>query len=723
MVRSFCLQIVGLCGWLPAALGGQTLSPIPPQYQFAGHKTPDAGSSLARPLKSAVVAVIPGTVNEAYVFEGDTGKLFRLNYAEFRMTEIKVTPPLSPSAVFAMGVDRDGVIYVPQGESGQTLRIQPDGTSRVFLNTPPEYARRGSRIRPVATAADHLGNVYVAEQVEGGERPMGSRIRKVDVRGRAEAFAGCFVSCSQGPFGYDRELEPIYGMAIDRRNNVYILQFRGSGSRIYVLNPSAQIVEIRQQQDPVGPGIAEPYGRFQTLSGLAIAPDEALVVADGSSNVIWKVGTNGYTSVLAGRTTFRRNCGRGRDDTCFDFSYLGNGPLTGNELFDRPRSIAVDSQGRVLIVDGNNDAIRLLTPKESLVTAAGRRLCCYREEGIPAAEATFEWPRGLATDRAGNIYVADPMAGRVRKIDQAGRITTILGNGGLTAKVGVPALESGAQPYSVAVDSKGDVYVAEPGLGMIRRVTTNGSVELVTGPLSGEFPIYLDPRAAAGVAVGPDDTLYSLARCNVFRWVSGRPLPMLSGKCENSPDGPVAAASIENPIGLAVGRDGTVFIGISDQRLRAIRNGRLETLPGFFPVGGVADLNALHAGQDGNVYLTDSLQQGMPRPITYNVAYAVSPVTAEQWPIAMNYSFALWRAIPGLPGFIELTGVFDRQYEPFRTALLLGITTDSSGRVIVGMEGVSEFANRRLLRISFFVPSFRSDDGPPQLLIFPKVGN
>ena len=276
------------------------------------------------------------------------------------------------------------------------------------------------------------------------------------------------------------------------------------------------MVEFSQRQDPTLPGIAAPFQTFSgSLGGIAVSSSNEIFVADRGSHVIWKIGTNGYTSVTAGQATIAECL----DGPCTIGNYDGNGALTGHEHFDSPSSISMDARGRLLVADAGNSAVRLLTPRESLITVAGQRLCCYGEEGIPAAEATFHWPRGLASDRDGNIYVADPKAGRVRKIDLAGRITTILGNGSRLAREANSGSDTGAQPYSVAVDSKGVIYVAEPGLAMIRRITSNGFVQTVVGPRSGEFPLTLPtrPSRAGAVAVGPRDELYYLADCNVFR--------------------------------------------------------------------------------------------------------------------------------------------------------------------------------------------------------------
>ena len=652
---------------LPLALPGQD---VPPQYRFAGYKPLEEPHSLAALLESPAIAAIPGTGNEASVLNGASGKLFRLNYTDFRMTEINVTPSMgSLGQVNSMAVDKNGVLYLPDPSRNRVLRILPNGTASLFAGTGNDnpsgdggLAVRASLRGPRSTALDPSGNVYIAEDF---------LVRKVDTQGRITTFAGCFGTCPSGPLGTNRTIRPA-GLAVDRRGNLYLADndFFGRG-RVYVLNPAGVMVEIKQSGDPAAVPLPAPYTSFGGLAGLLVTADGSVLVTDLDRNVVWKIGNNGYTSILIGRVVVERVTVFGGTIETIAGDYYGNGPLTGYEHFSSPRSISLDGTGRLLIADEGNSAIRLLTPKESLITVAGQRRCCYREEGIPASEATIEFPRGLASDRDGNIYVADPRAGRVRKIDRSGRITTILGNGSLAAKTGVPALETGAQPYGVAVDSRGNIYVAEPGLRMIRRVTLNGFVESVAGPQSGVFPLRLTQTPSDGaVAVGPDDALYYLAGCNVHRW-TGRPEALLSGTCLDSPDGPSRSSSVDKPTTLAVGGDGAVYIGASSStKLRVVRNGRLETLGNVSPSGDRAFPNALHYAKNELLFVTGYSADN--NPDEYRFAFALSR-TGQRFPISTNYLL------------------------PYRTGALISMTTDAADRVIIGQAD------------------------PPQLLVFPKV--
>ena len=666
---------------IPAFLAGQI---IPPQNQFAGFKLPDEGHSLRRELENPAVAVIPGSSGEAYAFEASTGKLFRLDYAAFRLTEINVSLKIGGGRVYSLAVDKDGAIYLPDAENSRVLRILPDGTATIFTGNGVTgrtgdggLATQASLDTPRSTALDPAGNLYIGES---------DYVRKVDLQGRISRFAGCLEPCAAGPLGINRRVRP-RGLATDRRGNLYLTT--SGDNPLLVLNPAGVTVAIRQVQDPARPGVPEKFASqsWGSLTGLVVAPDGALFIADAVRHVIWKIGTNGYWSVAVGRAVVAGAGGR----EYIPGDYYGNGPLTGKEHFDTPISIALDSAGRLLIGDDGNRAIRLFTPNDSLVTVAGQRRCCYREELIPANEATIEWPRGLASDSKGNIYIADPRSGRVRKIDSFGIISTVLGNGSLDARVGVQGTDTGAQPYSVAVDSKGNLYVAEPGLRMVRRVTPDGFVESVAGPQSGTFPLTLPTFPGSQVvAVGPDDAVYYLTECSVNRWLAGKTEVVVANACIFVR----ATARDEKPTVLAVGRDGTIYVATGEyQRIRAYRNGQFQTLPDVFPFGNLAFPYALHYGKDDLLYVTDAFGGAQSLTGTYYLAYAL---TAGARQLAISYTYYLNTFKEIAPGILELVGSIEKA-EPFATGYLLGITTDSGGRVIVGHRS------------------------PPGLLIYPKV--
>lgn len=631
---------------------------IPKSYQFAGFA--NLSPTMGRPLSSPIVRAIPGKNGEAYVFERDTGVLFRLDYVNDRLTEIVVNPPLGfADSVDSIAVDSSGNVYLPDSRRLRVMRVTPFGDASVFARTASA---------PYLLAMDPAGNLFVAEAGGGVDT-----IKRIDAQGAERV-----ILARPGT-------NNVRNMTTDRRGNLYLLL--RDANPILVINPAGVAVNINRRDDPVllasRVRTTRLLERFGFLSDIAVGLDNAVYLADAQLNLIWKIGPNGYTTIESGRTLEGTCVSGGIRSPCIRPGYFGNGAVNGQEQYFAPASLSMDASGRLLIAETGNGTVRLLTRNESLVTVAGQRLCCRGEEGIPAAQATFGLVRGLTTDVLGNIYAADPFAGRVRKIDLQGNISTVLGDGSLTPRNNVRATESGAQPFSVAVDSTGVVYVAEPSVGLIRQVQLDGTVQTLSGPNSGVFPLPRDlplfPSEAGAVAIGPDDTLYSLGACNVFRWAGGRAQPMLSGTCADRPSGSLSSAAIDRPIALTVDRNGAVFISTLVHGMRVIRDGRLETAPDIAPRRGLSRATHLHAGRDGYLYATSSHP---PHPlngsIQYRVAYALSPA-GIQYPISVN-------------DYLNNPVI-----SPFSTGELLAITTDIAGRVIV------------------------SQRGDPPLLIYPKV--
>jgi sugar lactone lactonase YvrE len=135
--------------------------------------------------------------------------------------------------------------------------------------------------------------------------------------------------------------------------------------------------------------------------------------------------------------------------------------------FNSPYGVAVDSSGNVYVADTNNQRIRKITPNGTVMTLAGAGDFGYAD-GIGTA-ASFGSPQGVAVDSSGNVYVADKDNSRIRKITPNGTVTTLAGgNEGYADGIGTAA--SFYSPSGVAVDSSGNVYVADSYNHRIRKI-------------------------------------------------------------------------------------------------------------------------------------------------------------------------------------------------------------------------------------------------------------
>jgi len=149
--------------------------------------------------------------------------------------------------------------------------------------------------------------------------------------------------------------------------------------------------------------------------------------------------------------------------------------------FNYPRGLAVDSAGNLYVGDCNNNTIRKITPAGVVTTFAGTAGTYGGADGVGAA-ARFNFPNGLAVDGTGNIYVADEINNTIRKITPAGVVTTLAGLAGASGRVdGQGSAARFDHPTGVTVDGQGNVYVTDYNNQLIRKVTATGEVSTVAG--------------------------------------------------------------------------------------------------------------------------------------------------------------------------------------------------------------------------------------------------
>ncbi len=211
-----------------------------------------------------------------------------------------------------------------------------------------------------------------------------------------------------------------------------------------------------------GPLIAANYGALT----MALDSQGNLYVADTLNHVIRKISSAGAVTTLAGSP-----------GTSGSVNGVG-----GNAQFSSPYGVAVDSAGNVYVADAGNNTLRKITPGGSVSTFAGRDGSNAGNLDGNGADARFNSPSGVTIDRAGNVYVADTNNHTIRKISSAGTVTTLAGAAGSKGSsdgIGLKARFNG--PTGIAVDSAGTVFVADTVNGTIRRITAAGVVSTIAG--------------------------------------------------------------------------------------------------------------------------------------------------------------------------------------------------------------------------------------------------
>jgi hypothetical protein len=248
---------------------------------------------------------------------------------------------------------------------------------------------------------------------------------------------------------------------VDAVGNLFIAYFEGVGK---MSNGVATTVAGGGYYLVLGDNGPATSAYLYDPGGVAVDSAGNVYIADGENNRLRKV-SNGVITTVAGNGT----PGFSGD----------NGPATSAQLHD-PARVAVDSAGNLYIADNNNYRIRKVS-NGAITTVAGNGTRGFSGDNIPATSAQFHDPFGVAVDSAGNLYIADSGNNRIRKVAN-GIITTVAGNGtpGFSGDNGPATSAQLNGPAGVAVDSAGNLYIADGGNNRIRKVS-NGVITTVAG--------------------------------------------------------------------------------------------------------------------------------------------------------------------------------------------------------------------------------------------------
>lgn len=163
----------------------------------------------------------------------------------------------------------------------------------------------------------------------------------------------------------------------------------------------------------------------------------------------------------------------------------GDGGLVTDASFSQMRGIEFDEQGNLYIADAGAGRIRKVDNNGIVTTIAGTGISGNSGDGGPATEATFRYPSDIALDKFGNYYIADQENNSVRKVDINGIISTIAGNGLLNSSFignNGPAVNSGlGYPESLATDQYGNLFISDSYLNYIYKIDTSGIITIIAG--------------------------------------------------------------------------------------------------------------------------------------------------------------------------------------------------------------------------------------------------
>lgn len=523
--------------------------------------------------------------------------------------------------------------------------------------------------QPVGIAADHTGNLYVSQArslsiLVPGIGAGTSAVLRISPSGVVTTLAGGSYSYFDGTGSTPLFVSPA-GVAVDASGNVYAAD---SGDDTILRITPGGAVSIFAGSTSLG-GSSDGTGaeaRFSSPNGLAADASGNVYVADSGNNTIRRITPGGAVSTLAGTP-----------------GVTGSADGAGAAAqFNAPSGVAVDGAGNVYVADSGNATIRVITPGGAATTLAGTPGATGNADGT-GHSAQFQKPTAMAVDGAGNVYVADLRA--IRKVTPGGNVSTLtrslgpnqdygggiaVANGGdvyvtdgeggeiwsispsgtVSPFVGVAngagaADGTGAaarfnEPFGVAVDGAGNVYVADSGNATVRKIAPGGTVSTLAGMAGssgsadgmGSAARFLFPDGVAAdgggtvyIADSGNQTIRRIAPGGAVTTLAGTPgLPIvtangvLPGAIVGGGDGTGAAARFGSPVALAVDGAGNVYVADSgyDTVRKITPGGVVTTLAGNPGVAGNADGTGSGALFDspsgvaldgsGNVYVADS---------------------------------------------------------------------------------------------------------------------
>jgi uncharacterized protein (TIGR03437 family) len=525
-----------------------------------------------------------------------------------------------PSSVF---FDNAGNLFIADQFNGRVRKVTPAGIISTVAGPGPYqgYCGDGGPATsaclngPIDAVTDASGNLYIAEFDSNA-------IRKVNTNGIISTVAGGNVTAGYAGDGGPAtaaSLSGPTGVAVSTTGDVFIGD--GGNDRIRkVTNGVITTFAGTGKAGFSGDGGPAPAAQLNFPGRIRLDAAGNLYFADGRNNRIRLVlAANGTISTVAGNGTS---------------GYTGDGgPATSAEI--GAGGISVSASGNVYVA--SNNRIRLLTPASvqapqfTISTVAGNGTTGYSGDGGTATSAEINGTNGLGVvaDAAGDFYIADYGNNRVRKVSQTGTISTVAGNGtaGFSGDGG-PATSSALRgPAAVAIDMAGNLYIADTLNNRIRKMT-NGTITTIAGTGTAGFSGDGGPALSAefngptAVALDAAGNLYIVdTRNNRIRMVTpGGTISSVAGngQADFAGDGGAAtSAALNTPLGLAANAGGDLFIAdTTNSRIRKVSKGIITTVAGNGTAGYAGDGGSGTAAQinfptgvsvdsAGNLYIAD----------------------------------------------------------------------------------------------------------------------
>jgi uncharacterized protein (TIGR03437 family) len=544
-------------------------------------------------------------------------------------------PPPTPAAAASTSigqpnrvmVDGSGNVYF----SSLNCVFKMDGSGNLTLiagNSRPGFsgdggpATRAQLNAPQGLALDKKGNLYIADS-------KNNRVRIVNSQGNINTFAGTGQTSpggantfNDGGLATNALLRLPGGVAADANGNVYIADTGDNLIREVTTDGLINAIAGDSYGSYLGDAGPALTAELHTPEDVAVDASGNVYIADSANAVIREItASTGIINYIAGNVSAT---------TGPTIGYSGDGAAANLAGLATPYALALDSSGAIYFAENGDSRIRKIDSKGIITTIAGTGTAGFAGDGSAGTKALLSFPTGVAVDSSGNVYIADSLNRRIRKLASGGNIGTVAGNGNYSYS-GDNGQATSAQlntPQAVAVDSSGNLYIADTANNVVRKVTAAGVISTIAG--NGTAGSGGDGGAATsaqlnspqGIAVDASGNVYVADTQNArVRKVTNGAINTVAGSGTagfGGDGGAAASAQLNIPTGLAVDGAGNLYIAdFSNNRIRKVTNGTITTLAGNGLAGYTGDGGAATNAQlttpvavttdaSGNVYIADT---------------------------------------------------------------------------------------------------------------------
>jgi sugar lactone lactonase YvrE len=502
-----------------------------------------------------------------------------------------------------IAIDSNGILYVADVDT--VRKMTPDGTVSILAG---QRGSRGLQDGPAASATftslqaitvDKEGNVYVVDSgfvpgsIISNTFDVVSAIRKISRSGVVSTVAGAGAMGTdsfetvgfrdgQGTAARFRYPE---GLAVDAAGNLIVGDTGNHAIRKVTSEGTVTtIAGTEAEQGSVDGVVAD--ARFGMPSGITMTPDGSIYTTDSANHTVRRIVPDTAVSTVAGAAPHAGSADGRRLDA----------------LFYAPLGLARDSAGTLYVADTGNQTIRRIGTDGVVSTLAGTAGQEGSVDGVQTL-ARFNLPRDVAVDAAGRIYVSDFLNRAIRRITSAGEVTTYAGGLGVEAYVNGPvATARFREPQAVALDTSGNVFVADRVGDSIRKISPDGLVSTFAGQYDGGGSG--TGNDTSGRLFMPQDVVADNAG-NVYFIDSGAlvrkvtpdgTVSTLAGKAfeHGSTDGIGAEARFNFPQSLTVDDDGNIYVADSRAIRKITQDGLVTTVAGPGVAGENGRLQNIH---------------------------------------------------------------------------------------------------------------------------------